>query len=262
MNNLYDQGALQRLVQRMHTREWEAGRAVGGVPRVPDHVHVVADGRNPVKPQVHIDTLLLVVGLQQQHEAGPRRRCVLGPGGGLHSREAALRQMYVASGDAGPKDHSPARAPGRVEIDLGIGAFVEIAEAHERCQGEATARGDRVLQLTARPPVPSGRHRNVLKELERLPRRVEEPLNVDLEMSPFCRSPPSGRHSNSAVCQSRLSRSDPVRVAMMSQLASSISSWRMPSTCGLGMKSMCPVVSQMPVRRTNPSVGAKPSSML
>src|SRR5437870_2592890 len=39
------------------------------------------------------------------------------------------------------------------------------------------------------------------------------------------------------------------------------SSWRMPSTPGRGMKSTCPVVSQIPVRRTKPKGGANPESM-
>src|SRR5437016_4685034 len=44
---------------------------------------------------------------------------------------------------------------------------------------------------------------------------------------------------------------------MMSQLGMGNvkSSWRMPSTPGRGMKSTCPVVSQIPVRRTKPKGG-------
>src|SRR5256885_10072249 len=71
------------------------------------------------------------------------------------------------------------------------------------------------------------------------------------KFTPFGRSPPNARHSNHAVCQSALRKSEPVSFAMMSQLGMGNvkSSCRIPSTPGRGMKSTCPVVSQIPVDR-------------
>src|SRR6476661_4575739 len=182
MDRLHHQCPLQWLTERANTRESKPCGTIGRVARIPHHVDIIANRGNPVKSEIDIHALILVVGLQQQENAGPSARRILDSRGGLHGCKAAFWEVHCTSGDARAQDDSPARSPSRVEIDLGIGAAVEVAETHERCQAEAAAGRDRVLQLPARPPIPARWNGHGPEHLEWSRWCVEKALNVDLEM--------------------------------------------------------------------------------
>src|SRR5437899_690384 len=120
-----------------------------------------------------------------------------------------------------------------------------------------------VLELVARPPVSSGRHVDAVKDLEGIGWSIELALKIDFEVVSIVAVAAEDPQLEPRSLQSPVFVNEPDSLAMMSQLGSGSvkSSWRIPSACGRGMKSVCPVVSQMPVRRTNPSTGLNPSPM-
>src|SRR5439155_13380944 len=70
MNDLDDERPVERAGQGPGVREAKPSERLSSVPGVPHHEHVVPDHRNPVEPHVEVDTLALVVVLDEREHAG------------------------------------------------------------------------------------------------------------------------------------------------------------------------------------------------
>src|SRR5882762_10425939 len=63
VHHLHDKGPVERTGQGTCIREAKPGARLGGIPRVPHDEYVITDHRNPVKPHIEINPLVLVVVL-------------------------------------------------------------------------------------------------------------------------------------------------------------------------------------------------------
>ena len=81
-----------------------------------------------------------------------------------------------------PRIRCPPEPPGGVEAQLLVGTGIEITPTIERIQVQrAPARG-REVHLAAGVPVPPRRNHDAGKDVERIDRRVEKSLHIDLEL--------------------------------------------------------------------------------
>src|SRR6266850_6066634 len=91
MHHLHDKGPIEGTGQGTCIREAKPGARLSGIPRVPHDEYVIADHRNPVKPYIEIDPLVLVVVLDEREQAGAGVEIVLKAVCGHDSGERSRR---------------------------------------------------------------------------------------------------------------------------------------------------------------------------
>src|SRR5437870_4361408 len=115
MHQLDDECPVERARQRPGVRKAKPGERLTGVSGVPHHEHIVPDHRNPVEPDIEVDTLALIVVLHECEQARAGIEVVLQPARRQYRRERADRQLSVRSGQIGAHDDvataTPCRAP-------------------------------------------------------------------------------------------------------------------------------------------------------
>src|SRR5205823_14405472 len=109
--------------------------------------------RYPVEPDIEVDTLALIVVLNEGEQARSRIEVVFQPARRQYRRERADRHLSLRPGQIGAQDEVATAAPRRRQLDIGAVTTVKPAPVHERSEAQGAARVHEVLELVAGPPI-------------------------------------------------------------------------------------------------------------
>src|SRR5882724_7097406 len=125
MHGLDDERAVQRMPQGPGAGKAMRHRRIRREPGVPDHVEIVTDDPTPVKAQVEVDALVLVVDLHKSLEARARVERVLRPGARLDGVKSTEREPHRADRHLGADVEVSAVSPRGPEGRLDVRPVVE-----------------------------------------------------------------------------------------------------------------------------------------
>src|SRR5690349_100271 len=105
--------------------------SVGCIAGVPDHEEIIADLRDPMKSQVEVHALVLIVVLHKAEEGYSGVKGVLQPARHQRRRELSCRQTDPVPRKGGAEDHVATSPPVPLKVQLGAPAIIEVTPAQQ-----------------------------------------------------------------------------------------------------------------------------------
>src|SRR5690349_10261092 len=149
MHHFQYECAVQRTRERARGRKTRPGESIRRVSRVPHEIDVVSNQRYPVKPQVEVDALALVVVLNEAEQTRPRIEIVFDPIRGEDGGERADREPGGRPRQVSAQNDVPVTAPRGGELEIGAVTAVKLPPVHERTEAQRTTGAHLILELGA-----------------------------------------------------------------------------------------------------------------